>query len=270
MTRIALALSGGGAAGLGHIPVLETLDDAGLRPAAIAGTSMGAILGACYASGMTGAQIRDHSVTLLFDMPSLGTRMIHGARWADLGMGLFLEPEHILRVILPDALPEWIEDLQIPFTAIATDFYAQTEKRFTEGPLLPALAASMAIPGVFRPVIVEDRVYVDGGVCNNLPIEALPEDAKVIAVDAVTHPPDPDGRDVPGSLATSMGAMRIMMRALLDRQLEDRAPFALLRPRSCRFGPLDFNEAKEILAAAEPVRAETRAALKKLEDGTQA
>jgi NTE family protein len=261
MPPFALALSGGGAAGLGHIPVIETLDDLGLQPEAIAGTSMGAVIGACAGAGMPGAAIREHALSLLSDMSGLGTRMIRGAKWADLGLGLFLEPEHILRCVLPENLPDRIEELPIPFTAIATDFYRQREVRFTHGPLIPALAASMAIPGVFRPVKVEGRVHVDGGVCNNLPIEALPHDCPVIAVDVVTNPPDEDGTDIPGPMPTTLGAMRIMMRALLERQLGDRPPFALLRPASCRFGPLDFNRADEILDAADPIREKTRAAL---------
>lgn len=264
MTRFALALSGGGASALGHIPVIEALDDAGARPCAVAGTSMGAIIGACVAAGMTGADIRAHTLSLLSDMTGLGTRMIRGAKWSDLGIGLFLDPDHILRYVLPDALPERIEDLRLPFAAVATDFYRQSEVRFTEGPLAPALAASMAIPGLFRPVKVGDRVYVDGGVCNNLPIEALPEDCPVIAVDAVTNPPDEDGTDIPGPLAATLGAMRIMMRALLQRQLDDRAPFAILRPDSYRFWPLEFNRAAEIIEAAEPIREETIAAIERL------
>lgn len=262
--RVALALSGGGAAGLGHIPVIEAFDAAGLRPAAIAGTSMGAVIGACAAAGMSGAEIRDHTLDLLSDVTGLGARMVRGAKWADLGFGLFLDPEHILRCVLPYTLPDRIEDLPIRFTAVATDFWRQSEVRFTEGPLIPALAASMAIPGVFRPVKIDGRVHVDGGVCNNLPIEALPDDCRVIAVDAVTNPPDEDGGDIPGPLPATLGAMRIMMRALLERQLQDRAPFALLRPGSCRFGPLDFTLAGDILDAAEPVREETRAALERL------
>lgn len=265
--RFALALSGGGAAGLGHIPVLETLDEAGMRPDAIAGTSMGAILGACTASGMSGAEIRDHAVSLLADMPGIGRRLIRGAKWSDLGLGLFLEPEHILRVILPDRLPERIEDLSIPFTVMTTDFYLQREVRFTEGPLLPALAASMAIPGVFRPVKIGSRVYVDGGVCNILPIEALPQGCPVIAVDTVTNPRDEESTDIPSPLLASLGAMRIMMRALLERQLDDRAPFALLRPACSNFAALDFARAEEILAAADPVREDTRAALDRLRAG---
>lgn len=264
MPRFTLALSGGGAAGLGHIPVLETIDEAGLRPAAIAGTSIGALIGACAASGLSGADVREHTLSLLSDVPALGKRVIKGAHWTDLGLGLFLEPERFLRFVLPEGMPDLIEDLPVPFTAVATDFYRQTEVRFTKGPLVPALAASMAIPGVFYPVKIEGRVYVDGGVCNNLPIEALPKDCPVIAVDVVTNRPDEDGTDIPSPLPASLGAMRIMMRALLERQLNDRAPFALLRPASSRFGPLDFMQADEILDAAEPIREETRAALERL------
>ena len=262
--RFSLALSGGGAAALGHIPVIEELDAAGARPEAIAGTSMGALIGACMAAGMTGAEIRDHACGLSSNIARIGARMLRGASWGDLGLSFFLDPAEILKIVLPDALPDLIEDLDIPFTAVATDFYRQSETRFDAGPLAPALAASMAIPGVFRPVVIDGRVHVDGGVCNNLPIEALPEDCPVIAIDAVTDPPDENADQVPGPLMTSMGAMRIMMRALLERQLQDREPFRLLRPDSRRFGPLDFRHTDDILKAAEPIRAEIRDTLEEL------
>lgn len=264
MTRFGLALSGGGAAALGQIAVLDELDRAGARPTAIAGTSMGAILGASIAAGLSADDIAAHVTALTSDLGGMGARLLRNAEWTDLGLGLFLEPERILRIVLPDGLPERIEDLPVPFTAIATDFYRQCEVRFTSGPLLPALAASMAIPGLFRPVVVDGRVHVDGGVSNNLPIEALPEDLPVIAVDAVTNPPDETETEVPGPLMTSMGAMRILMRALLDRQLQDRAPLVLLRPPSNSFGPLDFHKAAEILDAARPIRDDTRKALASL------
>jgi NTE family protein len=136
----------------------------------------------------------------------------------------------------------------------------------TEGPLVPALAASMAIPGVFRPVKHAGRVLVDGGVCNNLPIGSLPEDCAVVAVDVVTNPPDETSTDIPGPLATTLGSMRIMMRALLERRLQERRPEVLIRPASSRFGPLDFNRAEEIFEAAAPARDEARAELKRLTD----
>ncbi|MFW5655554.1 MAG: patatin-like phospholipase family protein [Roseicyclus sp.] len=264
MRPFGLALSGGGASGLGHIPVIDELDRAGARPEAIAGTSIGALIGACMAGGMTAGRIETHVTGLTSDFAGMGRRLLRMAAWSELGLGLFLDPERIVRIALPEGLPDRIEDMPIPLTVIATDFYRQREVRFTKGPLAPALAASIAIPGLFSPVVVAGRVYVDGGVSNNLPIEALPEGLPVIAVDAVTKPPDETATEVPGPLMASLGAMRILMRALLERQLRDRAPFALLRPASCRFGPLDFLRTDEILKAAEPVREETRQALRRL------
>lgn len=266
MTPFGLALSGGGASGLGHILVIDELDRAGARPEAIAGSSIGALIGACMAGGMSAEKIETHVRGLTSDIAGMGRRLLRGAEWSELGLGLFLDPEHIVRIVLPDGLPDRIEDMPIPFTAVATDFYRQCEVRFTKGPLAPALAASMAIPGLFRPVVVDGRVHVDGGVGNNLPIEALPEELPVIAVDAVTNPPDETATEVPGPLMASLGAMRILMRALLERQLQDRAPFALLRPASCRFGPLDFLKTDEILDAADPVRDDVRQTLRRLAD----
>ncbi len=263
---VALALSGGGAAGLGHIPVLEALDDLGVRVEAIAGSSVGALMGAGYAAGMTGADLRAH-VMGLARSPSRTARKL----WKDLdfrGLGAILaaEPEAAIGALAPDGLPDAIEDLRIPLTVLATDYHARAAHAFAEGPLRPALAASIAIPGVFRPVRLGGRVYVDGGVTNNLPLDRLPEGALCIGVDVASEPPS-DATDTPGGMTATVGSMRIMMRALLERTLEQCRPAVLIEPASRRFGALEFWKAAEILDAADHAREDTRRAVAKaLED----
>jgi len=141
---VALALSGGGAAGLGHIPVLEAFDSAGIRPCAIAGSSMGALIGACYAAGMTGAEIRAH-VTALHTSP----QRIIARLWGEAGFGALpgmsgLDGTLAIDCALPEDIPTQIEHLEIPLTVIATDFHAKSELRLTTGDLRIALAASRA------------------------------------------------------------------------------------------------------------------------------
>lgn len=259
---LTLALSGGGAAGLGHVPVLCALDDAGRRPDVIAGASIGALIGALYAAGMTGAAIRDHA-TALHDRPS----QIAARLWSGLSLKramLPLDADMVLGLILPDDLPDRFEDLSLPLTVIATDYHARAPVAFCRGPLRPALAASIAIPGVFRPVTLDGRVYVDGGVTNNLPLDHLPKARLCIAVDVASEPPE-DRDDVPGPLSASTGAMRIMMRTMLEKTLHSHPPDILIEPESRRFGALDFMNLPEIFEACDPAYQDTLDALKKLE-----
>lgn len=258
--KITLALSGGGAAGLGHIPVLCALDDAGLCPDAIAGASIGALVGALYASGMPGAAIREHATTL-HDRPS----QIASRLWSGLSLRkamLPLDAEMVLDLVLPDDMPDRFEDLDIPLTVIATDYHARAPIAFCRGPLRGALAASIAIPGLFRPVALDGRIYVDGGVTNNLPLDHLPKAGLSIAVDVASEPPQ-DSTEMPGPLAASMGAMRIMMRAMLERTLHSHPPDILIEPDSRSFGALDFQKLPDILRACDRAYDDTRAALRK-------
>lgn len=257
MSGLALALSGGGAAGLGHIPVLEGIDALEVPVVAVAGTSIGALIGAAYASGMSGADIRAHVLDLAASPSRAARRLWNEARFDGLGRLLTLDARAIVEVVLPPAVPRRFEDLAIPLTVIATDFHGRCERRFSRGPLREALAASIAIPGVVRPVVLDGRVLVDGGVTNNLPVEALPRGPLRVAVDVASEPPSDDA-SVPGGLAISLGALNILMQALLEVRLRQDPPHVLIRPATSRFMALEFHRVREILADAEPARQEAQ------------
>lgn len=257
MTDLSLALSGGGAAGYGHIVVLEALDELGVRPVAIAGASMGALIGVAYASGMSGSEIRGHVLDMVNNPLKPAQRFWHGFRQKR------MDPTSALAAVstmLPDTVPDNLSELQIPTTVVATDFYARAECRFSSGPLRPSVAASVSIPGLFDPTEIDGQFFIDGGVTNNLPTNALPSSTMRLAVDVASEPPEPPKPD-PGSLEVTLGAMRIMMRALLEARLREDTPDVLIEPGSRRFGALDFLSAEEILEAAEPAREETKRAV---------
>jgi NTE family protein len=257
---LSLALSGGGAAGFGHVIVLETLDELGVRPCAIAGTSAGAVIGAAYASGLSGAEIRDHVLDLV-DKPLDAARVFWRAHLST-GLNLLrpIAPRAAIETVLPDTVPQDFSDLDIPLTVVATDYRARKARAFDSGPLHAALAASVAIPGVFAPLKLEGRLYVDGGVSNNLPYDLLPEGSFRLAVDVATEPEDSE-KNAPGALEVVAGSMRILMQSLLEARLERSPPEALIRPDSRRFGIFDVRDAEEILAAAAPAAEETKRAV---------
>lgn len=267
MTKIMLALSGGGAAGLGHIPVLQALDDLGIRPAAISGTSIGAIIGAGYASGLSGAEIREW-VLHLANSPLATVRRFWASHLGDsLNPFKTLDARSVLDAILPETVPATFEGLEIPTIVVATDYFARKEAHFSTGVLRDALAASFSLPGIFSPAIMRGRLYLDGGITNNLPFDAFPEGDTVVAVDVSTEPPVTpetlaaagiDAKNPPSALAVSMEAMRIMMVANLNTRLQYRPPTILIKPASSRFQVLDFRDVPAILAAAESAREETK------------
>ena len=158
MKTFALALGGGGARGLAHIAVIEALDEMGVRPTVIAGTSIGALIGAAYAAGMRGKDIRHHVIGFAHDWGETRRRLMT-ARAGNLGDLLYgrlsqatqIDAEQFCEQFMPSEVPGEFSALGIPFIAMATDLHRRRELAIASGPLRPALAASIAIPGLFRP-----------------------------------------------------------------------------------------------------------------------
>lgn len=257
---VAVALGGGGARGLAHIPMLEVLDELGVVPSAIAGTSMGAICGAAYASGLSGRDIHDLTLETLRDRRKLMGLLMEAraGRLVDLfngfGNPVLIDAEALCELILPQALAERFEDCRIPLTVIATDYYARCEAAFTSGPLRPAVAASMAIPGLVRPVSIGDRILVDGGAVNPLPVDRLPKADLVVAVD-VTGGPVPRGEaSLPGPWDAMFGTLQILQAAIVEEKLARHAPDVLVRPKVDLFRALDFLQASVIFRLAQPAK----------------
>ena len=197
MTKsFALALGGGGARGLAHIAVLEALDEIGAKPAAIAATSSGALLAAAYAAGISGRDIRRFVIALAHDRGEVFRRLVasRASTFASLfsiglGSAALLDAEKFCRQFLPEPVPEQFEELRIPLAVVATDLYRRRQAVFSAGPLIPALAASIALPTLMRPVVVERRVLIDGAATNPLPFDALPRHADIIIAVDITGVP---------------------------------------------------------------------------------
>jgi len=259
---IALALGGGGARGLAHILMLEVFDELGIRPKVIAGTSIGAVFGAAYASGMRAAEIRAQTEEVLgqrFDL----VRELFRARAPALGRvwNLFstrnalLDPLVLLDIILPSRFPADFAALPIPLKIVATDFYAQEARVFSTGPLREAIAASMALPVVFQPVMIGGRAMIDGGMSNPLPFDILAGDAAVtIAIDVTGAPLPSADRAVPTASEALFGSAFLFERSLIREKLKSSEPDILIDTGMSRYQVLDFLKCREILAAAEPAK----------------
>jgi len=138
MKTFALALGGGGARGLAHILVVEALDEMGLKPVAIAGTSIGALVGTAYAAGLRGKDIRHHVLAFAHNRAETMRRLIlaRAGKLADLFAGAFghaaqIDAEKFCAQFLPETIPADFSDLQIPLTVMATDLHRRQEAPLT-------------------------------------------------------------------------------------------------------------------------------------------
>jgi NTE family protein len=265
LKTFALALGGGGARGLAHIAVIEALDEMGVKPTAIAGTSIGSLIGASYAAGMSGKDIRHHVIAFAHDWSNTRRRLVttRAGSFADLLSGRFsqatqMDPEKFCEQFLPSRVPDDFAALEIPLIAMATDLHSRSEMPIATGPLRPALAASIAIPGLFRPVVIDGRVMIDGGTTNPMPFDKLTGLAdRVVAVD-VYGLPEAERIDIPNSWDTVYAAVLVMGGAIIAAKLEHAAPDLVLRPNVSIFRTLGFLQASAIIRAAEAVKDEIK------------
>lgn len=261
MARIGLALGGGGVRGLAHIPVLELFDELGIRPCTIVGTSMGALLGGLYASGLTGRQIHalvdDHLVSHVRGTRARLRKSRELLRWMgplvpDFKHGGMINPDRFLSHLLGGLAKERFEDLEIPLTVIATDFWTGEEITLDCGALLPPIRASIAIPGVFPPLQLGGRVLVDGGLVNVVPFDHLKGHCDIsIAVD-VGRAPEPGRTDIPRVLDSVLGAVDVMQIHAVEHDLRTCGPDVHVDLRLAGIRILDFGRADDVIAQARP------------------
>ena len=271
MKTVALALGGGGARGLAHIVVAEALDEMGVKPVAIAGTSIGAIIGAGYAAGMSGREMRRYAIHVAHNRTDVMRRMMRaraGKLRAIFGGGLGdatrLDAELLCGQFLPESLPEEFSGLAIPLTVIASDLYLRREVVFSHGPLRRALAASISLPTIMRPVEVDGQVLVDGGATNPLPFEHLRGRADIVVAVDISGPVSADKREVPNALECLYATVLVMTNSIIREKLRHGAPDLLVQPKVGSFRALGFLQASAILRAADPVKAEFKEKLERL------
>ncbi len=268
MKTLALALGSGGARGLSHVAVFEALDELGVKPVAIAGSSIGALAGAVYGAGMSGREIRHLVVELAHNRGEVWRRAmlsragtLGGMFNGDISSVVQFDPEKLLAQFLRDPVPDDFGALKIPLTVVASDLYARREVTFSSGPLKPALAASIAIPGLMRPVVVGDRVLIDGGATNPLPFDLLRGKADVIVAVDISGQPVEDRTDLPSAVETLYASVLVMTSAIINEKLRRDRPDLLVTPNVGAFRALDFFQASAIIRVAEDAKADLKAKL---------
>lgn len=246
--KISLVLSMGGARGIAHIGVIETLLEYGYEIASIVGSSMGAMVGAMYATGRM-AECKEwlcswdkRKMFQLADLTLSRDGLVKGDRFI-----------RELKQIVPD-VP--IESLPLPYAALATDILSEQEVKFTSGNLFEAIRASISIPMVFRPVRTEGRMLVDGGLLNPLPLRhaiRTPGDL-LVAVD-VNAPIDNGKRRRMNPYLLLSESSRLMMQQITRYDIERFKPDILIQMSAHDYDMMEFHHARRIIqSGTEAVR----------------
>jgi len=272
MKKIGLALGGGGARGFAHLPVLEVFDELGVKPGCITGTSIGAVIGALYASGKSAADIKKLIDDLLI---ARRTPLWEVFRNRDafkflklidpnLKPGGMFKGEKLLAFLYETMQTSTFEELEIPFKAVAVDFWRHEQVVFETGELLPAIRASMALPYIFTPVILDNRVLVDGGLMNTLPFDLLDENCDItVAVDIRGDVSTPRNK-VPSALDAIFHTYQVMMDATTREKLRRRPVDILVTPPLLDIDLLDFLKADQIYEQGRKVKDDFKRQLESL------
>ncbi len=269
--RIGLALGGGGAKGLAHILMLETLDEMGIRPHVIAGTSIGAIIGAMYAAGLSGKEIRAQIEQFFVDQDEAERKLFalpKSMRWLD-----FIDPAFASGGLLDSSdFIAWLGEvlptsnfrgLEIPLTVITAELLTGREVIMKSGALLPALQASMAVPGVFPPVEVNGYSLVDGGVANPLPYDRVQDDCDIVIAIDVSGSRDLEDGETLSSMGVLLQSFTAMSRNILIEKLKRQRPTVYIKPDIRNVKMLEFYKAREIFEQTRPAQRQLVRDLKK-------
>lgn len=247
MKRIGVALGAGGAKGLCHLAFLQALDELGVRPAVIAGSSIGAVIGGFYAAGVSGARLeqlvqkigfRDLSKIVL-DFSILS----NSAFFKGKGVEDFLSREIPARTF---------EEVQIPFKVVATNFWDRRPVVFETGNLITAIRASMALPALFEPVLLNGMVLVDGGAVNPLPYDLIRRECDLtIAIDVSGEKTYAPENPVPNMVESILSTFQIMQASIVEAKKQLSPPDIYIKPALTNIRVLDFYRYKEILAGVQ-------------------
>ncbi len=236
--RIGLALGGGAARGFAHVGVIQVLEEAGIRPDLVAGTSAGSLVAAFYASGKTGKQLQHVAETM------------EEAAIADWTLPLFnrgmLRGDALARYVNGQVGSRLIEDFALPLGIVATDLNSGQSMLFQRGDTGTAVRASSAVPAVFQPVRISGRDYVDGGLVSPVPVRAARQMGAelIIAVD-ISSPPE--GNLAGGTLDVLLQTFSIMSKSINYFELKEAD--VVVRPALPGVSSSDFSSRKKSIEA---------------------
>ena len=264
--KIGIALGAGGAKGIAHIPMLEALDELGVTPHRVAGCSIGAVMGALYASGLSATEIKDKIARLAITRSDTVRNVFSEnkiSKWwgmidSDFRRSGLIKAESIMASLCDERSCETFEELPIPFAVVATDFWEARSVVLDSGPLKPAVQASMALPGLFTPVELDGRVLIDGGTVNPVPFDILADSCDIVIAIDINSGSSAEPGSVPGYFNTLFGSIQIMQQAIVQQELEARRPDIYIKPELSDFRTLHFYKVDKIYQEAQAAKDELK------------
>lgn len=270
--KIGISFGAGGARGIAHLLMIEALDELGIKPSIISGSSIGAIVGAFYAAGFNSKEmigILDQLINpksdsvfdflLKSDIVKLFT--LFDPQFIKSG---FIKGEKFQKFMESNLKISRFEELEIPFKIVATDYWKKEEVIFDKGDLIQPIKASYSLPGLFTPVKIKNRILIDGGAVNPLPYDLIKDKCDItIAIDVTAFKAQNDN-EIPPTFDSVFTTYQTMQNSIIKERLKFLKPDIYIRPEIYDVRVFDFVKAGSIFKQAKPAKDQLKIKLEKL------
>ncbi len=272
MKKIGIAFGSGGARGIAHLLMVEALDELGIKPVIISGSSIGAIIGAFYAAGFNAREMKKILDKLI--NPKSRTIFDFFLKSDIIKLLTMFDPQFIKSgIIKGDKFQNFLEshlnvlkfeDLEVPLKIIATDYWNKEQIIFEKGELFPAIRASYSLPGLFTPVKLKNKILIDGGAVNPLPYDIIKKQCDItIAID-ITSFRTMNGKEIPATIDSVFTAYQIMQNSIIQEKLKHVRPDIYIKPEIYDVRVFDFLKADLIFDQAKKSKKELKKRLEKI------
>ena len=264
--KIGIAFGAGGARGIAHLLMIEALEELGVKPSVISGSSIGAIVGAFYAAGFTSKEMREildqlinpksdsvFDFLLKSDIVKLFT--MFDPQFIKSG---FIKGEKFHKFMKTHLKVSRFEDLEISLKIVATDYWRKEEVVFEKGDLITPIRASYSLPGLFTPIKIKNRILIDGGAVNPLPFDIIKSQCDItIAIDVTAFKAHNES-EIPPTFDSVFTTYQTMQNSIIKERLKFIKPDICIKPEIYDVRVLDFVKAESILKQAQPAKEELK------------
>ena len=263
---IGIAFGAGGARGIAHLLMIEALDELGVKPSIISGSSIGAVVGAFYAAGFSAKEMREILDQLInpksdsvfdFLLKSDIVKMFTMFDPQFIRSG-FIKGEKFQNYMKAHLQISRFEELKIPLKIVATDYWKKEAVIFEKGDLIQPIKASYSLPGLFTPVKIKNRILIDGGAVNPLPFDLIMDKCDItIAIDVTAFKAQNES-EIPPTFDSVFTTYQTMQNSIIKERLKFLRPDIYIRPEIFNVRVFDFVKADLIFKQAESAKEELK------------
>ena len=269
---IGIAFGAGGARGLAHLLMIEALDELGVKPTIISGSSIGAVVGAFYAAGFSGKEMRgildqlinpksDSVFDFLLKSDIIKMFTMFDPQFIRSG---FIKGEKFQNYMKNHLKVSRFEELKIPLMIVATDYWKKEAVIFEKGDLIQPIKASYSLPGLFTPVKIKNRILIDGGAVNPLPFDLIMDKCDItIAIDVTAFKAQNES-EIPPTFDSVFTTYQTMQNSIIKERLKFLRPDIYIRPEIFDVRVFDFVKADLIFNQAQSAKEELKRQLELL------